>query len=69
MFISASLFSFIVLQRVRLYYNRVPNSGETAENVLVKNDDSSLIFCSSFAVVFKSVAIVSFTFSFPRGCS
>lgn len=55
--------------RVRLYYNRVPNSGETAENVLVKNDDNSLILCLSFAVVFASVAIVSFTFSFPRGCS
>ena len=48
--------------RVRLYYNRVPNSGETAENVLVKNDDNSLILCLSFAVVFASVAIVSFTY-------
>ena len=55
--------------RVRLYYNRVPNSGETVENVLVKNDDNSRILCLSFAVVFASVAIVPFAFSFPRGCS
>ena len=35
----------------------------------MKNDDNSLILCSSFAVVVASVAIVSFSFSFPRGCS
>ena len=41
--------------RVRLYYNRVPNSGETVESVLVKNDDNSRILCLSFAVVFVRV--------------